>query len=119
MVEYLRRELSVRIVEIKLFRVDLPLVDPFQHASSGLVDTLQEVVASVRTETGLIGYGEVRGNCAYVTGDTPDRIVAVASVLAPLLIGKPLEDSVPAFRSYGAGYCGQFGNESPFGYCSP
>jgi len=85
----------VRIVEIKLFRVDLPLADPFQHASSGLVDALQEVVASVRTDTGVIGYGEVRGNCTYVTGDTPDRVVAAASVLAPLLVGEPLEEIAP------------------------
>jgi len=85
----------MRIVEVKLFRVDLPLADPFQHASSGLVDALQEVVASVRTDTGIIGYGEVRGNCTYVTGDTPDRVVAVASVLAPLLMGQTLEDLAP------------------------
>lgn len=85
----------MRIIEVKLFRVDLPLADPFQHASSGLVNTLQEVVASVKTDTGLFGYGEVRGNCTYVTGDTPDRIVAVASFLAPLLIGEPIGDLAP------------------------
>jgi L-alanine-DL-glutamate epimerase-like enolase superfamily enzyme len=85
----------MRIVEVKLFRVDLPLADPFQHASSGLINTLQEVVASVKTDTGLIGYGEVRGNCTYVTGDTPDRVIAAASFLAPLLIGEPLEDLGP------------------------
>jgi len=88
----------MRIVEVKLFRVDLPLADPFQHASSGLVNSLQEVVASVRTDSGVIGYGEVRGNCTYVTGDTPDRIVAVASVLTPLLIGESLEDLAPLLR---------------------
>ena len=71
------------------------MADPFQHASSGLVDALQEVVASVRTDTGVIGYGEVRGNCTYVTGDTPDRVVAAASVLAPLLVGEPLEEIAP------------------------
>ena len=54
----------MRIVEVKLFRVDLPLADPFQHASSGLVNSLQEVVASVRTDSGVIGYGEVRGTCS-------------------------------------------------------
>jgi len=83
------------IKEIRLFRVDLPLVDPFQHASSGPIDSLQEVVAAVRTDTGLVGYGEVRGNCSYVTGDIPERVVAVASALTSLLIGEPLDDIAP------------------------
>lgn len=85
----------MRIVEVKLFRVDLPLADPFQHASSGLVNNLEEVVASVRTDEGIVGFSEVRGNCTYVTGDTPDRIIAAASFLAPLLIGESLEDLGP------------------------
>jgi len=85
----------LNITEVRLFRVDLPLVEPFQHASSGFVNILQEVVAAVRTEAGVIGYGEVRGNCSYVTGDVPDRVVAVASVLAPLLIGEPIEEISP------------------------
>ncbi len=85
----------MHIIEVRLFRVDLPLVEPFQHSSSGFVNTLQEVVAIVRTDAGLIGCGEVRGNCSYVTGDVPERVVAVASVLAPLLIGEPIEDIAP------------------------
>jgi L-alanine-DL-glutamate epimerase-like enolase superfamily enzyme len=78
----------MRITEVAIFRVDLPLSDPFQHASSGLITTLEEVVAAVRTDGGVVGYGEVRGNCFYTTGDTADRVVAVASGLAPLLLGR-------------------------------
>jgi len=81
----------VRIVGVELFRVDLPL-EPFEHASSGPVTALQEVVAAVRTDAGVVGYGEVRGNCHYVTGDVPERLVAVASTLAPLLLGASLDD---------------------------
>jgi L-alanine-DL-glutamate epimerase-like enolase superfamily enzyme len=82
----------VRITEVAIYRVDLPLAEPFEHASSGLVTVLEEVVAAVRTNAGLTGYGEVRGNCGYVTGDVPDRVVAVAARLAPLLLGHPVED---------------------------
>jgi len=81
----------VRISEVAIFRVDLPLADPFEHASSGLVRVLEEVVAAVRTDSGVVGWGEVRGNCAYVTGDTADRVVAAASRLAPLFLGHPIE----------------------------
>jgi L-Ala-D/L-Glu epimerase len=88
----------VRITEVAVFRVDLPLTDPFQHASSGLVDVLEEVVAAVRTDSGVTGYGEVRGNCTYVTGDTAERIVAVAGALAPLLLGERV-DRISALRA--------------------
>jgi L-Ala-D/L-Glu epimerase / N-acetyl-D-glutamate racemase len=81
----------VRVVGVAVFRVDLPLV-PFEHASSGPVTALQEVVAAVRTDGGVTGYGEVRGNCQYVTGDTPERLAAVASGLAPLLLGASLAE---------------------------
>ncbi|MBW1960148.1 MAG: dipeptide epimerase [Deltaproteobacteria bacterium] len=82
----------MKITEVKLYRADLPLSIPFQHSSSGLISVLQEVVAAIRTDGRVVGYGEVRGNCTYVTGDTPERIVAVASFLASNLIGKELED---------------------------
>ena len=81
----------MRVTEVRIFRVDLPLTDPFQHASSGLITALEEVVAAVRTTDGVVGWGEVRGNCEYVTGDTADRVVAVASRLAPLLLGESVD----------------------------
>ena len=81
----------MKIVEIKIFRVDLPLAIPFLHFSSGQIDTLQEVVAAVSTDTDVVGYGEVRGNSPYLTGDTPDRAVAAASYIARLLIGESLD----------------------------
>lgn len=82
----------MRIAEVALYRVDLPLAEPFQHASSGHVTALQEVVAAVRSSDGVVGYGEVRGNCTYVTGDTPDSILAGARFLSPFVVGKSLDD---------------------------
>ncbi len=80
------------IKRITLYRVDLPLATPFRHASSGSVGQLEEVIARVDTDSGITGWGEVRGNCTYVTGDTPDRILAAASFLAPSLLGEPVEE---------------------------
>jgi len=101
-----------------LFRVDLPLADPFEHASSGRVTVLEEVVAKVRTDGGVVGWGEVRGNCSYVTGDTPDRVVAVASALAPLLVGRPV-DQISAMRVHLERDCREQRGEGPAGHCRP
>ena len=82
----------MRITRVTLFQADLPLTVSFRHASSGLVTHLEEVLARVESDQGQVGWGEVRGNCTYVTGDTPDRIVAAASFLARLLPGEPLDE---------------------------
>ena len=79
------------IVGIEVFTASLPLAQPFRHASSGLVDRLDEVVVKVRTRSGAVGYGEVRGNAPYVTGETQARVVAALSdVLAPRLVAAEL-----------------------------
>lgn len=85
----------MRITEITLYRVDLPLADPFQHASSGLITSLEEVVAAVRLASGVVGYGEVRGNAPYVTGDTAGRVVDVARHLSRLIVGQSVEEPAP------------------------
>lgn len=81
------------ITSVDIFRYDLPLSPPFTHASSGTVTHLQEVYVKLTADTGEVGWSEVRGNCEYVTGDTPERIVAVLQHrLAPCLLGKnPLQ----------------------------
>lgn len=84
------------LASIDIFRADLPLAEPFEHASSGLVDRLQEIVVKLTAQDGAVGYGEVRGNVPYVTGETPGRVVAaLTEILAPKLIqaglGAPAE----------------------------
>lgn len=78
----------LKINKIVIYRVDLPLVDPFEHSSSGLIDALQEVVVAISLDNGVTGYGEVRGNCFYATGDTPGRVIDVALYLSRMLIGE-------------------------------
>ena len=78
---------AARIASIDIFRADLPLAEPFEHASSGLVDQLQEIVVKLTAQDGAVGYGEMRGNVPYVTGETPGRVVAALTEnLAPRLV---------------------------------
>ncbi len=65
------------------------MIHSFTHASSGKVSRLDEVYIEIMTDDGTTGWGEVRGNCEYVTGDTSERIISILSgKLCPLLIGK-------------------------------
>ncbi|MDB5053372.1 MAG: L-alanine-DL-glutamate epimerase [Bacilli bacterium] len=78
------------ISQIDVFRKDLPLYPPFTHSSSGTITHLKEVYLRITTESGASGWSEVRGNCEYVTGDTPERIVAVLKhSFGPALLGMP------------------------------
>jgi len=80
----------MRLSKIEIFRKDLPLSPPFTHSSSGTVTHLKEVYLKLTADNGISGWSEVRGNCEYVTGDTPERIVAVLRhTFAPALLGMP------------------------------
>lgn len=85
----------MQIAAISLFTADLPLAQPFQHASSGLIDRLEEVVVKVETTSGAAGWSEVRGNAPYVTGETRSRVLAaLGDLLIPRLMAAP--DTSPA-----------------------
>ncbi|MFD1775302.1 mandelate racemase/muconate lactonizing enzyme family protein [Paenibacillus rhizophilus] len=79
------------ISQIDVFRCDLPLSPPFTHSSSGTVTHLKEIYLRITADSGVTGWSEVRGNCEYVTGDTPERVAAVLThTLGPALLGKPV-----------------------------
>ncbi|WP_020426515.1 mandelate racemase/muconate lactonizing enzyme family protein, partial [Paenibacillus riograndensis] len=79
------------ISQIDVFRYDLPLSPPFTHSSSGTVTHLKEIYLRITADSGVCGWSEVRGNCEYVTGDTPERVAAVLThTLGPALLGKPV-----------------------------
>lgn len=78
----------MRIVKATIFRKDLPLKTPFEHASSGKVDHLEEVYVKLETAAGYTGFGEVRGNCAYFSGDNTQAVIAtVRDILLPAIVG--------------------------------
>lgn len=78
-----------RLTRIDLFAADLPLAEPFRHASSGLIDTLNEVVLRLESDDGCVGWGEMRANNHYVTGDSPGSIAAMlGALILPRLLGQ-------------------------------
>jgi len=83
----------MKIKRIDVFREDLPLKTPFEHASSGLIKYLKDVFIKITDTEGNSGLAEIRGNNHYVTGETPDSIVAIVrDIFAPLLLGKEAFD---------------------------
>ena len=81
-----------RLRRIDLFAVDLPLAEPFEHASSGYIDTLNEVVLRLESDDGCVGWAEMRANNHYVTGESPGRLTAVLQeIFLPRLLGHAVE----------------------------
>jgi L-alanine-DL-glutamate epimerase-like enolase superfamily enzyme len=78
-----------RIRRATLYAADLALAETFQHASSGLIDTLNELVLKLESDDGAIGWGEMRGNNHYVTGDSPGSLAAILQdLILPRLLGQ-------------------------------
>jgi L-alanine-DL-glutamate epimerase-like enolase superfamily enzyme len=78
-----------RLQRATLFAVDLPLAESFQHASSGRIDTLNELVLRLESDDGCVGWAEMRGNNHYVTGDSPGSLAAMLQeLILPRLIGQ-------------------------------
>ena len=78
-----------RIRSATLYAVDLTLAEPFEHAYSGVIDTLNELVLKVESDDGCVGWGEMRGNNHYATGDSPGSLAAVLrDLILPRLPGR-------------------------------
>lgn len=79
----------MRILDIQVGELSLPLRHPFQTALRR-VERLEDVVVRVRGENGLWGYGEAPPTQA-ITGETKDSILrAIGEHLAPALLGRDL-----------------------------
>lgn len=77
----------MKITDIELGMLRVPLKTPFKTALR-TVDTVEDVVVLVRTDTGHTGYGEAPAT-AVITGDTHGSIVeAINSFIKPRLIGQ-------------------------------
>src|SRR5690606_28420221 len=60
----------------------------FEHASSGKISHVEEIYLRLDTDSGHYGYGEIRGNCQYVSGETTETIIpAIRKILIPKLLG--------------------------------
>ena len=81
----------MKITDIRLGMLRVPLKTPFKTALR-TVDTVQDVVVQVHTDTGHIGWGEAPAT-AVITGDTHGSIIeAITTCIAPRLIGRQVAD---------------------------
>ncbi|MDY1033588.1 dipeptide epimerase [Stenotrophomonas sp. CFBP8980] len=79
----------MKITDIELGMLRVPLKTPFKTALR-TVDTVEDVVVMVRTDTGHTGYGEAAAT-AVITGDTHGSIIeAIRHFIKPRLVGQDL-----------------------------
>jgi L-alanine-DL-glutamate epimerase-like enolase superfamily enzyme len=86
-----------RIADLSVTAVDHPLENPFEIAL-GRQTTASNVVATVRTESGTVGYGE-GSPLPPVTGETQETVVAVVRAMRELVEGHQLADRRGLSRS--------------------
>jgi L-Ala-D/L-Glu epimerase len=76
----------MKITGIRFGMLRVPLKTPFKTALR-TVDTIEDIVIMMDTDTGHIGYGEAPAT-AVITGDTHGSIIeAIHKVIAPRIIG--------------------------------
>ncbi|HEY5782857.1 MAG TPA: dipeptide epimerase [Lysobacter sp.] len=81
----------MKITEIRFGMIRVPLKTPFKTALR-TVDTVEDIVVSVHTDTGHVGYGEAAAT-AVITGDTHGSIIeAIRKYIAPRLVGQEIAD---------------------------
>lgn len=81
----------MKIKEIDIYAIRLPLVDPFIISYRTFQD-MPSIIVKMTTEDGLVGYGEAVAD-EHVTGETWESTYTLLKhTLAPLLIGQnPME----------------------------
>ncbi len=81
----------MKITEIRLGTMSVPLRVPFKTALRR-VDSVEDVIVEIRTDTGAVGYGEAPPTGA-VTGDTTGAVIgAVRDHIAKSLIGRDVDE---------------------------
>ena len=79
----------MKITEFRFGMLRVPLKTPFKTALR-TVDTIEDIIVTVHTDTGHVGYGEAPAT-AVITGDTHGSIVeAIRKIIAPRLIGQEI-----------------------------
>src|SRR5919112_3795079 len=79
----------MKITDIRFGMLRVPLKTPFKTALR-TVDTIEDIIITVHTDSGHIGYGEAPAT-AVITGDTHGSIIeAIRKIIAPRLIGQEI-----------------------------
>ncbi|MEA1993105.1 MAG: dipeptide epimerase [Euryarchaeota archaeon] len=76
----------MKIEEIEIYSISVPLKEPFT-ISLGTIENAENVILYIKTDKGLVGYGEAAPS-PRITGDTPEQIINGLKVIKPLLLGK-------------------------------
>ncbi len=81
----------MKITELRLGMISVPLRTPFKTALR-TVDSVNDVVVEIHTDTGAVGYGEAPPT-GVITGDTTGGIVgALRDHIAKTLVGREVDD---------------------------
>ncbi len=81
----------MRITQVRLGRISVPLRTPFKTALR-TVDSVEDVIVELHTDTGAVGYGEAPPT-GVITGDTAGAIIgAIQDHIAPAILGRELDD---------------------------
>lgn len=81
----------MKITDIRLGILSVPLRVPFKTALRS-VDSVQDVIVEVHTDTGAVGYGEAPPT-GVITGDTTGAIIgAVQDHMTKTLVGRDVDD---------------------------
>ena len=81
----------MKIMDIQIGRLSLPLAHPFKTALR-TVERIEDIAVKVVGEDGLVGYGEAPPT-AVITGDTTGSILcAIEDYIKPALVGMDLND---------------------------
>jgi L-alanine-DL-glutamate epimerase-like enolase superfamily enzyme len=81
----------MKIEEIKIGKIDLPLIKNYKKAHR-IINTPEEVVMKVITDTGEIGIGSAAAT-ATITGDIESSIVGAINLIKPQLIGRDIDNT--------------------------
>lgn len=81
----------MKITEVRLGKISVPLRVPFKTALR-TVNSVEDVVVEIHTDTGAIGYGEAPPT-GVITGDTTGAIIgAIRDHISKAIIGKDVDD---------------------------
>ncbi|MGN8889703.1 dipeptide epimerase [Dysosmobacter sp. HCP28S3_G4] len=81
----------MKITEVRLGKLSVPLRVPFKTALR-TVNSVEDVIVELRTDTGAVGYGEAPPTGA-VTGDTTGAIIgAIQDHIARSILGRDVDD---------------------------
>ncbi|TPH18060.1 dipeptide epimerase [Litorilituus lipolyticus] len=82
----------MNITEIRLAKLNVPLVTPFKTSLRSVTE-IDDLVVVIHTDSGEVGYGSAP-ETPLITGDTHQSMIdVIRNTFTPLLVGKSIEDT--------------------------